>query len=140
VDTANPSIGEAVDNTALKWTTGGNAAWFGQSNVFYYGTSAAQSGKIGDNQNTWVQTTVTGPGTVKFYWKVSSERYSDYLNFYVDGSLKARISGNTAWSQKTYTIYSAGTHTLKWAYTKNKAAASGSDAGWLDAVVYTPRI
>ena len=138
VNAANPSIGEAVDNTALQWTTGGNAAWFGQNTVYYYGNSAAQSGKIGNNQNTWVQTTVTGPGTVKFYWKVSSEQNGDTLNFYIDSSLKARISGNTSWSQKTYTIYS-GTHTLKWMYTKNRATTRGSDAGWLDRVVYTPR-
>jgi hypothetical protein len=138
VNAANSSIGEAVDNTALQWTTGGNAAWFGQSNVFYYGNSAAQSGKIGNNQNTWVQTTVTGPGTVKFYWKVSSEQNADTLSFYIDGSQRARISGNTSWSQKTYAIYS-GTHTLKWMYTKNRATTRGSDAGWLDKVEYTPR-
>lgn len=138
VNAANSSIGEAVDNTALQWTTGGNAAWFGQSNMFYYGNSAAQSGKIGNNQNTWVQTTVTGPGTVKFYWKVSSEQNADTLSFYIDGSQRARISGNTSWSQKTYTIYS-GTHTLKWMYTKNRATTRGSDAGWLDKVEYTPR-
>ncbi len=138
VNTANPSIGEAVDNTALQWTTGGNATWFGQSSVYYYGNDSAQSGNIGDDQNTWVQTTVTGPGTLKFYWKVSSEQKSDTLNFYIDGSRRARISGNTSWAQKTYTL-SSGTHTLKWMYSKNKAAIRGSDAGWLDKVVYTPR-
>lgn len=137
VNTANLSIGEAVDNTALQWTTGSNAAWFGQSNVYYYGNDAAQSGKIGDNQNTWVQTTVTGPGTLQFYWKVSSEPNSNILNFFIDNAKRARISGNTQWTQKTYTIPS-GTHTLKWMYTKDKAATSGSDAGWLDKVVYTP--
>jgi hypothetical protein len=138
VNAVNPSIGEAVDNTAFQWTTGGNATWFGQSSVYYYGNSAAQSGKIGDNQNTWVQTTVTGPGTLKFYWKVSSEQNSDTLNFYIDGSQRARISGDTSWVQKTY-IISSGTHTLKWMYTKNGAITSGSDVGWLDKMVYTPR-
>ncbi|WP_096206911.1 hypothetical protein [Candidatus Methanoperedens nitratireducens] len=127
-----------MDNTALQWTTGGNAAWFGQTSVYYYGNDSAQSGNIGDNQNTWVQTTVTGSGILKFYWKVSSEQDLDALYFYIDGSRRAMISGNTSWVQQTY-VLSSGTHTLKWMYTKNRAITSGSDAGWLDNVVYTPR-
>ena len=30
------TLGEAVDNTALTWTTGGDADWFGQTSVYYY--------------------------------------------------------------------------------------------------------
>ena len=76
----NP-IGEAVDNTGLTWTTGGNANWASQTTVSYNGGDAAKSGTISHNQSTWVQTTVTGPGTLSFYWKVSSESNYDYLRF-----------------------------------------------------------
>jgi len=108
------SIGEAVDNTSLTWTTDGNANWFGQSTVSYYGGDAAQSGDIADNQTSLVQTTVTGPGTLSFYWKVSSELGWDYLRFYIDGAEQpGSISGEVDWQQKTYSIPS-GSHTLKW--------------------------
>ncbi|MCP4149017.1 MAG: S8 family serine peptidase, partial [bacterium] len=32
-----------------------------------------------------IETTITGPGTISFYWKVSSESGYDYLRFYIDG-------------------------------------------------------
>ena len=132
--TVTLSIGEAVDNTSLPWTTGGDANWFGQAAVSYYDGDAAQSGDITDYQSSWVQTTVTGPGTLTFYWKVSSELNWDYLIFYIDEVEQSEsISGAVDWQQKTYSIAS-GSHTLKWAYTKDFCASSGSDAGWLDKV------
>jgi hypothetical protein len=131
------SLGEAVDNTGLTWTTGGNANWFGETITSYYGGDAAQSGAITHNQQSYIQTTVTGPGTLTFYWKVSSEANYDFLRFYIDGTEQSgRISGTVAWQQKSFNIAS-GSHTLKWAYTKDRSVSSGSDCGWLDEVVFT---
>lgn len=128
------TIGEAVDNTSLTWTTGGNSDWAGQTAVSYYGGDAARSGTITDNQTTWVQATVTGPATLSYYWKVSSESGWDYLRFYIDGIEQAgSISGSVDWTQKTYAI-SSGSHTLRWEYSKDIFLSSGSDAGWLDKV------
>ena len=130
------SIGEAVDNTELSWTTGGNANWFGQTTTYYYGNDAAQSGAIGHSQSTYIQTTVTGPGTLTFYWKVSSESGYDFLRFYIDGiEQSGRISGTTDWQQKIFSIAS-GSHTLKWAYTKDGSVSEGSDCGWVDKVEF----
>ena len=129
------AIGEAVDNTDLSWTAGGDAGWFGQPNTYYYGGDAAQSGTISHNQESWTQTTVTGPGTLKFYWKVSSEANFDFLRFYIDGVEQERISGTVDWQQKTYGI-SSGSYTLKWAYTKDSSVNSGSDCCWLDKVEF----
>ncbi|MDI6778973.1 MAG: S8 family serine peptidase [Bacteroidota bacterium] len=136
--TATPviTIGEAVDNTSLTWTTGGNKNWFGQTAVSYYGGDAAQGGAITHSQNTWVEATVTGPGTLTFYWKVSSEVNYDFLRFYIDGVQQTRISGTVDWQLKTYSI-TAGSHTLRWTYTKDGSVSSGSDTGWLDKVEFT---
>ena len=46
------SLGDAVDNTDLSWSTGGHANWFGQTSTFYEDGDAAESGDISDNQNT----------------------------------------------------------------------------------------
>jgi len=130
-----PSLGEAVDNTALTWSTGGRVDWFGQTSTYFYGSDAAQSGTISHNYDSWIQTTVTGPGTLKFRWKVSSEAGWDYLYFYIDGVLKEAISGNSDWQQKSYSI-SSGSHTVKWRYAKDGSVNSGSDCGWLDKVEF----
>jgi ribosome-binding protein aMBF1 (putative translation factor) len=132
-----PSLGEAVDNTALSWDTGGRVDWFGQTSTYYYGSDAAQSGTISHNYDSWTKTTVTGPGTLKFYWKVSSEANWDYLEFYIDGVRQDRISGSVNWQQKSYSINS-DSHTVKWRYTKDGSVNSGSDCGWLDKVEFTP--
>ena len=133
--TASVPLGEAVDNASLTWTTGGNANWYGQNTVYYYGGDAARSGAITHNQSSWIQTTVTGPGTLTFYWKVSSESGWDFLHFYIDGVEQTKISGEVDWQQRTYSIPS-GSHILTWAYTKDDIISMGSDAGWLDYVVF----
>ncbi len=131
------SLGEAIDNIELSWTTGGTADWFGQKSTFYYGSDAAQSGAITHNQLSWLRTTVTGPGTLGFYWKVSSESGYDYLGFYIDGSEQVRISGFIDWQQRSYSIGS-GTHTLEWKYVKDSSVNMGSDCGWVDKVEFIP--
>jgi hypothetical protein len=136
----NNELGEAVDNTNLTWTTGGNSNWFNQTLVSYYGGDAAQSGDISDNQQTYLQTNIAGPGTLSFYWKVSSEANYDYLRFYIDDvEQSGRISGSVDWTQKSFTIPS-GNHTIKWAYTKDGSESSGSDCGWIDKVEFSTSI
>jgi len=135
---AAPTLGEALDNISLNWTTAGSAGWFGQSTTAYYGGAAAQSGDIDHGQSSYIQTVVSGPGVVSFYWKVSSERSYDFLRFYIDGVEQAgSISGFTNWALRSFDIGS-GTHTLRWEYTKDGSVSSGSDCGWIDLIVWSP--
>ncbi|HTD65778.1 MAG TPA: polysaccharide lyase family 7 protein, partial [Candidatus Limnocylindria bacterium] len=80
------SLSDALDTTGLTWTTNGSPAWFGQTNVNHDGSDSAQSGAIGHSKTTSMQTTVQGPGTVSFWWKVSSQPSDDRLLFYVGSS------------------------------------------------------
>ncbi len=84
-------------------------------------------------------TTVTGSGTLNFYWKVSSEQNYDFLYFYIDGTEQDSISGTTDWASQNATIPS-GTHTLEWAYSKDDSISNDSDSGWVDKVVWTPDV
>jgi len=132
------TLGEAVDAPQLTWATGGSANWYYQTSDTRDGVDAAQSGRITHNQQTWMQATVTGPGTLSFWWSVSSESRYDYLRFLIDGvEQRGSISGSVSWQQKTYTIPS-GTHTLRWMYTKDQSVSSGSDCGRVDQVAWTP--
>jgi len=131
------SLGDAVDAPHLTWTTGGSANWFGQTATTYDGVDAAQSGPITDSQETWMQTTVTGPGTISFWWKVSSEIGFDWLEFYIGGVHQIGLSGTGDWVQETFPV-PAGSQTLRWRYDKDISLYSGSDCGWVDQVVWTP--
>ncbi|MBI3848938.1 MAG: hypothetical protein HY298_01420 [Verrucomicrobia bacterium] len=133
-----PLEGVLCNSTDLVWQTGGNAAWFGQTNGSRDGVSAARSGSLGDNQESWLETTVTGPGILSFWWKVSSETGFDFLKFYIDGVLQTnRISGEVNWRQVGVNLV-RGVHTLRWRYAKDRAVSSGSDAAWLDQVTFVP--
>jgi len=133
------TLTNAVDSSGLVLTTGGNAVWYGQSVVTHDGVDAAQSGAIGDRQSAWLQTTVTGPGTLSYNWNVSSEENWDYLLFYYDGVTQSGITGEPGWQSESWAI-PAGVHTLRWSYTKDRSYFSGSDCGWLDEVVWTPDV
>lgn len=137
--TAVIPLSTALDNTALTFTTGGDAGWFGQSVTKHDGTDAAQSGPITDSQSSWLQTTVTGPGTISFWWYASSESATwDYLSFSVDGVQSNKIGGTScSWTQCSYAL-GAGNHVLKWTYRKDGSVSSGLDAGFVDQVVWTP--
>src|SRR5437868_1349997 len=93
VSTTNrTSLAEALDGP-LDWTTIGAPEWFGERLISRDGSDAAQSGPIGDGGATTVTTSVDGPGTVLFWWKVSSETNKDYLKFFINGVQQTRISG-----------------------------------------------
>lgn len=130
----------ATDAPGLVWTTGGSSLWTGQTNVTHDGVSAAQSGAIGGSQDSWLQTVVTGPGTLSFWWKVVSLEDGDFfpgdnLEFYINGTRTNRLTGDVDWRLQAY-LLPAGSHTLRWRYVKDMFGERGQDAGWLDQVAF----
>jgi hypothetical protein len=124
------SLAEALD-TFGTFITSGRRNWTRVTNIYYYGSDSAESPGIGHDREASFETTVSGFTSIKFYWRVSSENNYDYLEFYIDGALQDKISGDVAWHQKSYTV-SSGSHTLKWSYAKDNSFSAGSDCGWVD--------
>ncbi len=135
---APPSItlAQALDTTNLVWTTGGNASWLGQSTVTHDGVDAAESGTILNSQESWMETTVSGPGALSFWWNISSESGYDFLEFRLNGILQTNISGTVDWQQQLFTIPS-GNQVLTWRYSKDSTVSSGQDKGWVDQLNFT---
>lgn len=119
------------------FTTGGGADWYLQATHTHAGADAWQSGTIGTTQQTWLHAPVTGPGTLSFWWMVSSSGINDPLEFYVDGALQANIVGEVAWQQASFPLGS-GEHQLEWRYSKAATYSGGMDAGWVAEVMFTP--
>ncbi len=130
-------INEALDNYQLGFSTSGDANWSAETSHYCYGDSAAQTGYIAYGQSTSLQTTVSGPGTLFFYWSVSSTVWYNKFNLYLDGTFVDSISGGVDWTEKTLSI-PAGSHTITWKYSKTPSQwpTMGQDCGWLDKVVY----
>jgi Leucine-rich repeat (LRR) protein len=117
--------------TAQAWNTWGNALWFIETNVTHSGAATAQSGAMGHSQESWLQTTVLGPGSLSFWWKASSETNYDWLELYVAGVLQPnRISGEVNWQQRSFYL-GPGTWSVAWRYVKDESESAGLDAAWV---------
>ena len=132
-----PSLRDAVDNTALSFATGGSG-WSTVSSALDSsdGVDYAYSLPTGDGESAWMETTVSGPGTLGFWWSVSSSS-SDYLRFSVDDVVYRSISNSAGWTYVTQTL-SAGLHTVRWSYDKDASGSSNNDQGYVDQISWDP--
>ena len=80
---------------------------------------------------------VYGPGTLTFWWKVSSEENYDILRCFVDRDEKVGISGDQDWAKVTIQITGSGPHEVEWAYDKDSEVTMGRDCGWVDEIQWT---
>ena len=126
-------FGRALNCANSTWTSTGDAPWFVETVTTSDGEAAVQSGAVAHSQQSMLQTVISGPATLTYWWQVSSEAVKDYLSFSVNGAEQARISGTVGWQQNIFYL-GTGAQILKWTYSKNGSVSSGSDAGWLDQV------
>lgn len=129
------NIAAALDaeDLGLPWIGGGDSLWFPQTSVTYDGEDAAEGGAVDHDEESVLQTMVTGPDVIMFQWKVSSEIGYDFLRFEMDGAVQEQTSGEQAWSRKMFFIPS-GQHTLRWRYIKDGSASEFEDTGYVDEV------
>jgi hypothetical protein len=128
-------LAEALDYSNPGWTTYGNGLWFGQVGQTHDGVDAARSGAITNYQNSGLSLNLLGPGTLSFWWKVSSETNYDYFKFYTNSTLQKAISGEVDWQQQTVSL-PAGMNVVQWIYAKDVSISLGQDAAWLDQISY----
>jgi hypothetical protein len=139
------TVGLPIDNfesggfLSYPWQMGGTLPWVVVNTGAYEGAYAARSGAITHSQTSKlsIAVQVSSPGTLSFYYKVSSEASWDALKFSIDGVKKNEWSGEVAWTQTSYAI-AAGTHTFLWSYEKDGSMSSGADKAWIDLVSFPP--
>ncbi len=121
------------------WQSAGDVPWIITNVSPYEGIYCAKSGVITDNQHTdmLINFDVLSDDSISFYRKVSSEATYDFLQFFIDTDKIDEWSGNMDWSRVVYPV-TAGNHTFLWTYVKDYMAAGGSDAAWIDYVVFPP--
>ena len=139
----NNGFGTALGAPNLAWSTSGDAAWFVETtNTFSTNAAAAQSGSLQEGQSSILQTTVTGPCIITFYWQTTAGNGDDFdLQFQDNGVDEYDIGGQTPWVQVTYEIDDSDTHVLAWnANTLADYGSSPADAGYVDQVVFTPDV
>ena len=124
------------------WNQVGSYGWEVTTNAPYEGTYCIKSSNAGLASSTGaIEVTVEVPYEAKmsFYVKPSSESNYDKFYFYIDGVEKFNTSGAGSWTKKEYTV-AAGTHTYKWAYTKDSSVNSNDDCIYVDYVTLFEKV
>ena len=141
---ATLTLATSVNAPQLTFTTGDGCPWTAvATNGASDGTHQATSGTPSDSAESWLETSVVGPGRLTFMWKASCERDDtgecewDHLAFRVDGVDKLRLDGLTKWTEASIPI-GGGDHILRWVYAKDEGLSEGADCGALDCVQWIP--
>jgi hypothetical protein len=121
-------LGATLDTPGINWSTT-NVPWFPQTNTTHDGVAAAQSGGISGSQQSTLQTVVTGPAMVVYWWKVNCDSFWDALAFSANGTIQSSITGTIDWQQVTNFIGS-GSQTLQWNLSPFTALLPAEPAGW----------
>ncbi|MGD9781000.1 MAG: choice-of-anchor D domain-containing protein [Kiritimatiellia bacterium] len=136
------ALGEALDAPDLSWTTKGYSDWAYSdwtptTSTTYDGIDAAESYVYAYN-DSWLETTVTGPVAVSFWWSMGSSTSGNFA-FAVDGLEQGRLINYSDWQYAAYAV-ATGAHTLRWTLTGGWSDwMGGGDAyGWLDQVTLSP--
>ncbi len=94
------------------------------------------------NTTTYLELTTFIPfdGKISFYYRIDSDPYGDYGKFYIDDVQQGYnlMGENSQWltDSKLEFDVTAGTHTFKWAYSKNDGWYYGTDAFYVDNITF----
>lgn len=126
----------------LPWRHGGHEPWFittswrpgqqpGQQNY------VVRAGPISHNGRSILEIALftNQPGTLSFWYRVSSESCCDFLRFYINRNEVQRWAGEKGWAQASFHL-PAGLHTLRWEHTKD--GSDSQDTAWLDDIAFIP--
>jgi len=133
---SQPSLGEALNAPELVWETGGDSNWFGQTDITYQDGPAAESNPIPSGTSI-LSTTLTGPGTLTFAWRMQAESPYDSLSVssysygreYCDPTI-------SSWQKKTVYL-SSGECWLGWEH-RNSSVYGSAGSAWIADVRLEP--
>ncbi|MDF7826333.1 hypothetical protein P4B35_20055 [Pontiellaceae bacterium B12227] len=132
-------LGWLVDAPQLEWTTGGDGDWAESWEEPYDQMDAAESANgwdIGTGGESWIETTIQGPGTCSFAWQILADT-GDHIDFEKNGSPQESLYGEDGWDVMEVTLDS-GPNTLRWTFWNNDGSGMSYDAAFLDQVIFTP--
>jgi subtilisin family serine protease len=128
---------ETGDFSMFEWEFGGNQPWTMAGFGSFEGVYSSRSGSINNNQSSSMQVEmeVATEDTIRFMARVSSEAEYDFLRFYIDNAVVGEWSGEMQWTELAFPV-NPGLRTFRWLYIKDGFVSEGSDAAWVDYIVF----
>ena len=129
-------LGEALNVTNLVLTSSTNPGWFPETGATVDGEVALSTGPLVNPEKATLQTTVTGPGKVSFWWQLRTQCDDNFI-FKVDGTNQVFLRFSTSWCYREFYL-GPGTHSLEWSCFSQHSDPSGfcTVTGWLDQLSY----
>lgn len=113
-----------------------NTSWQSTQTAATDGIKSLRTAPTANNQRSQIQTTLNIAGeSFSFDVKVSTQFNYDVFRVYVDGLSQITRHGEQDWQTITISVQ-PGIHTIKFDYVKNASITAGSDAVWIDRLVY----
>lgn len=119
------------------WQFAGTAPWTIATDQIFEGANSAKSGDINDSQSSEMKIdyNVMNEDSISFFVRVSSESSYDFLKFYINGTMAGQWSGEVNWTRVAFPVQ-PGEITFSWIYSKDVSVSNGSDAAWVDYIVF----
>lgn len=113
-------LNEATGAPGLAWRTSEEAPWIGQPSASGPGFSGpgsveAVSGEVMFNEDSWLETTITGPAVFQFSWDSRNFKLFDHFRLFIDGEAVARLDESPGSHIGSWQV-GDGEHTLRWVY------------------------
>jgi|GEM_PF-3402723 len=121
----------ALQLGGVTWYTGGDNNWFVQSNEFFFGELALQSGAINDNQRSVLLADVEGPLNFSLAFKTETEDEFDGLRVWKNGVSWGGFTGERDWRTYTFSA-SAGKNQYLFVFERDSDEESLQNAVWID--------
>jgi hypothetical protein len=126
---------ETGDFSAASYTFAGTGQWSVGTGQSVSGVNSASSATITSNQSTELALSINfaTAGTIAFNHRESCESTFDNLIFYIDTVQQEQWNGNNDWAEASYAV-TAGTHQMRWVYSKDGSVDSLDDKVWVDDI------
>ena len=132
------SLAEAVDAPEMTFRSSGDWPWYINHDRYltYPACAGGGSTAIRASGQSALESTVTGPGIIKFSWRQGADGgYPGASRFFIDSSERSVLYGQTGWQEMSFYVPS-GSHDLKWSF--QQWYGSFGAYVWLDRVSFTP--
>ena len=125
------TLATALDTHGLVWASEGNGKWFPQVAVSSDDEDAAKSGTVQGDDASVLRTTVTGPGTLSWSWKLAMEG-SAGVDVFLDDAPVDGLYDACDWTDHALEITGAGEHEVRFEFWNAGDAETITDCAYLD--------
>ena len=129
---------ESSSFNIFPWINVSTIPWIVTGSGSYDGNLSARSGVISHDGSSSliIRTNYSTSDSIKFFYKVSSEKNYDFLIFKLNGVEVFRKSGETLWEKKVIPV-SAGYNKMEWIFIMDQSTLGGSNCAWVDMIDFS---